>query len=172
MTGNRGSNAFGLIPINVLVSTNGVIPGVNFLQVCQCSLLDETAEISDPSTTVQTSLASGIGTGVRVSVKAYCSDASGETELSSQYLVCERTLSMAAVRYFGGLLRLLHVQFWETENSWRLGSSRRGGHRRNIPCLVDASDVCAVNVLKTVRSLSVILANLNLDGSASAHPQA
>ena len=48
-----------------------------------------------------------------------------------------------------GLLPLPHVQFWETENSWRLGSSHRGGHRRDIPCLVDASDVRTVNALKT-----------------------
>ena len=49
----------------------------------------------------------------------------------------------------GGLLPLRHVQFWETENSRRLGSSHRGGHRRDIPCLVDASDVRTVNALKT-----------------------
>jgi hypothetical protein len=36
---------------------------------------------------------------------------------------------------------LPHVQFWEAENGWRLGSSHRGGHRRDIPRLVDASDV-------------------------------
>ena len=48
-----------------------------------------------------------------------------------------------------GLLPLPHVQFWETENSWRLDSSHRGGHRRDIPCLVDASDVRTVNALKT-----------------------
>jgi hypothetical protein len=46
---------------------------------------------------------------------------------------------------------LPHVQFWETENSWRLDSSYRGGDRRDIPCLVDASDVRAVNALKTIR---------------------
>jgi hypothetical protein len=50
-----------------------------------------------------------------------------------------------------GLLPLPHVQFWETENSWRLDSSYRGGHRRDIPCLVDASDVRTVNALKTLR---------------------
>ena len=49
------------------------------------------------------------------------------------------------------LLPLPHVQFWETENSWRLDSSHCGGHRRDISCLVDASDVRAVNVLKTLR---------------------
>jgi hypothetical protein len=32
-------------------------------------------------------------------------------------------------------------------NSWRLDSSHRRGHRRDIPCLVDASDVRAVNAL-------------------------
>ena len=47
-----------------------------------------------------------------------------------------------------GLLPLPHVQFWETENSWRLDSLHRGGHRRDIPCLVDASDVRTVNALK------------------------
>jgi hypothetical protein len=45
-----------------------------------------------------------------------------------------------------GLLPLPHVQFWETENSWRLDSSHRGSHRRDIPCLVDASDVRTVNL--------------------------
>jgi len=49
-----------------------------------------------------------------------------------------------------GLLPWPHVQFWETENSWRLDSSYRGGHRRDIPCLVDASDVRTVNALKTL----------------------
>ena len=48
-----------------------------------------------------------------------------------------------------GLLPLPHVQFWETENSWRLDSSHRGGHRRDIPCMVDASDVRTMNALKT-----------------------
>jgi hypothetical protein len=38
-----------------------------------------------------------------------------------------------------------HVQFWKAENSWRLGSSHRGGNRRDIPCLVDASDVRTMN---------------------------
>jgi hypothetical protein len=52
----------------------------------------------------------------------------------------------------GALLPLQHVQFWETENSWRLDSSHRGGHRRDIPCLVDASDVRTVSALKTLRS--------------------
>ena len=43
------------------------------------------------------------------------------------------------------LLPLPHVQFWQTENSGRLDSSYRGGHRRHIPCLVDAAGVCALN---------------------------
>ena len=47
-----------------------------------------------------------------------------------------------------GLLPLPHVQFWETENCWRLDSSYRGSHRRDIPCLVDASNVRALNALK------------------------
>jgi hypothetical protein len=48
-----------------------------------------------------------------------------------------------------GLLRLPHVQFWETENSGRLDRSHRGSHRRDIPCLVDASDVRTLNAFKT-----------------------
>jgi hypothetical protein len=47
-----------------------------------------------------------------------------------------------------GLLPLPHVQFWETENGGRLDRSHRGGHHRDIPCLVDASGVRTVNVLK------------------------
>jgi hypothetical protein len=43
---------------------------------------------------------------------------------------------------------LPRVQFWETENSWRLDSSHRGCHRRDIPRLVDASDVRFVKALK------------------------
>jgi hypothetical protein len=45
-----------------------------------------------------------------------------------------------------GLLPL-HVQFWETENSWRLDSSHRGAIVAIF--LVDASDVRTVNVPKT-----------------------
>jgi hypothetical protein len=44
-----------------------------------------------------------------------------------------------------GLLPLPHVQFRKTENSWRLDRSHRGGHRRDIPCLVDAADVRTLN---------------------------
>jgi len=47
-----------------------------------------------------------------------------------------------------GPLPLPHVQFCETENSRGLDSSYRGGRRRDVPCLVDASDVRAVNALK------------------------
>ena len=47
-----------------------------------------------------------------------------------------------------GLLPWLHVQFWKTENSWRLDHSHRGGHHRDIPGLVDASDVRTVNAFK------------------------
>src|ERR1700722_2371224 len=47
------------------------------------------------------------------------------------------------------LLPLPHVQFWETENSGRLDRSHRGSHRRDIPCLVDASDVRTLNAFKT-----------------------
>jgi len=43
-----------------------------------------------------------------------------------------------------GLLLSLNVQFWETENSRRLDSSHRWGHRRDIPCLVDAATVRTV----------------------------
>jgi hypothetical protein len=42
------------------------------------------------------------------------------------------------------LLPLADVQFWETEDSWRLDGSHRWSDRRNIPCMVDASDVRAV----------------------------
>ena len=55
----------------------------------------------------------------------------------------------------GPLLPLPHVQFRETENSWRLDSSHRGGHPRDIPRLVDASDVCTVNALKTLPAWSM-----------------
>jgi hypothetical protein len=44
---------------------------------------------------------------------------------------------------------LPHVQFWETEDSGRLDRSHRGSHRRDIPCLVDASDVRTLNAFKT-----------------------
>lgn len=51
-----------------------------------------------------------------------------------------------------GLLPLLDVQFWETENGWRLDHSHRRGHRRNIPYLVDASDVRIVNAPNKARA--------------------
>jgi hypothetical protein len=50
-------------------------------------------------------------------------------------------------------LPLRHVQFWGTENSWRLDSSHRGGHRRDITCLVDASDVRTLNALKSLQAV-------------------
>lgn len=50
------------------------------------------------------------------------------------------------------LLPLPHVQFWQTENRRRLDSSRGGGHRRDIPGLVDASDVRAVEALEKPRA--------------------
>lgn len=56
----------------------------------------------------------------------------------------------------GALLRLPHVQLWEAENHWRLGSSYRGGYRCDIPCLVDASDVRTVNALKTRPALAML----------------
>jgi hypothetical protein len=46
------------------------------------------------------------------------------------------------------LLTLPHVQFWQAENTWRLDGSHRRRHRRNIPCLVDASNVRTMNALK------------------------
>ena len=54
------------------------------------------------------------------------------------------------------LLTLPYVQFWETENGWRLDSSHSGGHRRDIPCLVDASDVRTVNAIKLLPAWSMI----------------
>jgi hypothetical protein len=44
-----------------------------------------------------------------------------------------------------GLLPLPHVQFRKAENGGRLDRSHRGGHRRDISCLVDAADVRTVN---------------------------
>ena len=44
-----------------------------------------------------------------------------------------------------------HVQLWEAENRGRLDRSHRGGHRRNILGLVNASGVRAVNALKALR---------------------
>jgi hypothetical protein len=66
---------------------------------------------------------------------------------------------LKAVSTFGWMLPLRHVQFWETENSWRLDSSYRGGHRRDIPCLVDASDVRTVNALKNPPAWSMSAGN-------------
>src|ERR1700674_3313920 len=42
------------------------------------------------------------------------------------------------------VLRCHHVQFRQTENSWRLGRSHRRGNCCNITCLVDAASLCAV----------------------------
>jgi hypothetical protein len=60
---------------------------------------------------------------------------------------------MSANRYLTppprGLLPLPHVQFWETENRWRLDSSHSRGHRRDIPNLVDVAGVRTVNAYKT-----------------------
>ena len=39
---------------------------------------------------------------------------------------------------------IAEIQFRKTENIWRLYSSHRRGHRRDIPCLVDATDVRTV----------------------------
>jgi hypothetical protein len=58
----------------------------------------------------------------------------------------DSTLALGSV-----LLPLPHVQFWKTENSCRLDRSHRGGHRRDIPGLVDASDVRTVNAYELFR---------------------
>jgi hypothetical protein len=42
------------------------------------------------------------------------------------------------------VLRFRHVQFRQTENTWRLDCSYRGGNCCDIPCLVDAAALCAV----------------------------
>lgn len=66
---------------------------------------------------------------------------------------------MAMLRHLArGLLALPYVQLWETENSGRLDSSRRWGHRRAIPCLVDAPNLRTVNALRVLRvkSMSVM----------------
>jgi hypothetical protein len=60
-----------------------------------------------------------------------------------------QTVASCAGTCAGALLPLPHVQFWETENSGRLDRSHRGSHRRDIPCLVDASDVRTLNAFKT-----------------------
>jgi len=52
---------------------------------------------------------------------------------------------VADVKAWCRLLPWPHVQFWETENSGRLDRAHRWSRRSNIPCLVDASDVRAVN---------------------------
>jgi hypothetical protein len=46
-----------------------------------------------------------------------------------------------------GLLPWPHVQFWEAENRRGLDRPHRWGHCRNIPCVVDASDVCTLRAL-------------------------
>jgi hypothetical protein len=59
---------------------------------------------------------------------------------------------------------LPYVQFWEAENSGRLDSSRRWGHRRAISCLVDASNLRTVNAIKILRVKSMsVMANF-IDG--------
>jgi hypothetical protein len=50
-----------------------------------------------------------------------------------------------------GLLPLAHVQFWQTENSWRLDRSHCGRHRRDISGLVDAADVRTLNAVENDR---------------------
>jgi len=64
----------------------------------------------------------------------------------------ESVSAIAIYRHLlGALLPLPRVQFWETENSWRLDNSRRGGHCGDISCLVDASDVRTLNASKPLR---------------------
>lgn len=58
------------------------------------------------------------------------------------------------LRYYvthAGPVTIAHVQFWQTENCWRLDSSHRGGRPRDLPCLVDAADVRTVNALEALR---------------------
>jgi len=59
-----------------------------------------------------------------------------------------RSAQSPGLRRLRGLLPLAHVQFWQAKNRWRLDSSHCGSHRRHLSCLVDASDVRAVNVLE------------------------
>jgi hypothetical protein len=80
-----------------------------------------------------------------------------------------------------GLLPLPHVQFWQTENSWRLDRSHCGRHRRNISGLVDASDVRTVNAVeidlghrplpnkpaRTTSAIAIMRRRVGRDSSAS-----
>jgi hypothetical protein len=50
-----------------------------------------------------------------------------------------------------GPATIADVQFWETENRGRLDRSHRGSHRRDIPCLVDASNVRTLNAFNLLR---------------------
>lgn len=45
-------------------------------------------------------------------------------------------------------LPLPHVQFWETENPCGLGCSHRGYPRRNLSCLLDASNIRTLKALQ------------------------
>lgn len=54
-----------------------------------------------------------------------------------------------------GLLPLPYVQFWKTENTWRLDRSYCGGHRRDIPCLVDVTDVRTLSATRNPTPWSV-----------------
>jgi hypothetical protein len=55
------------------------------------------------------------------------------------------SLRVTAIYLRGACYHYRMFNFWETENSGRLDRSHRGSHRRDIPCLVDASDVRALN---------------------------
>ena len=60
------------------------------------------------------------------------------------------------------LLPSLNVQFWKTENCWRLDNSYRRGHRRDIPCLVDATNVCTVKIDRAWSNSESTLATISL----------
>ena len=58
--------------------------------------------------------------------------------------LCESSLSgigafLAPELGLGPVLPSRRVQFWQTENSWRLDRSYRGRRRRVIPRMVDAA---------------------------------
>jgi hypothetical protein len=57
----------------------------------------------------------------------------------------------ATLRHGAGLLPLAHVQFWQTEDSWRLDRSHCRRYRRDFSGLVDAADVRTVNAFENDR---------------------
>ena len=52
---------------------------------------------------------------------------------------------MAMLRQLRRAATLANIQFWETENIWRLHSSVRGAVICHICCLLDAPNVRAVS---------------------------